>query len=104
MVLCAFARIHKRVLDRDDYLLGKLRKSDTHFHVVPLFLGGGGEGGSPGEAPDAGSNGSGGEGSGAGGGAAGANGAAIRRTNNSISVSINNSGSINGATNATTVQ
>ena len=39
-----------------------------------------------------------------GGGAAGANGAAIRRTNNSISVSINNSGSINGATNATTVQ
>tara|TARA_Y100000296_G_scaffold79724_1_gene104128 strand:- start:1091 stop:1774 length:684 start_codon:yes stop_codon:yes gene_type:complete len=35
----------KRVLDRDDYLLGKLRKSDTHFHVVPLFLGGGGEGG-----------------------------------------------------------
>ena len=35
----------KRVLDRDDYLIGKLRKSDTHFHVVPLFLGGGGEGG-----------------------------------------------------------
>ena len=68
------------------------------------FGGGGGEGGSPGEAPDAGSNGSGGEGSGSGGGAAGANGAAIRRTNNSISVSINNSGSINGATNATTVQ
>ena len=68
------------------------------------FGGGGGEGGSPGEAPDAGSNGSGGEGSGAGGGAAGANGAAIRRTNNSISVSINNSGTINGATNATTVQ
>ena len=68
------------------------------------FGGGGGEGGSPGEAPDAGSNGSGGEGSGSSGGAAGANGAAIRRTNNSISVSINNSGSINGATNATTVQ
>ena len=35
----------KRVLDRDDYLIGTLRKSDTHFHVVPLFLGGGGEGG-----------------------------------------------------------
>ena len=72
---------------------------------VPLGSGGGGgEGGSPGEAPNTGGNGSGGEGSGASGGAAGANGAAIRRTNNSISVSINNSGSINGATNATTVQ
>ena len=68
------------------------------------FGGGGGEGGSPGEAPDAGGNGAGGEGSGGSGGAAGANGAAIRRTNNSISVSINNSGTINGVTNATTVQ
>ena len=68
------------------------------------FGGGGGEGGSPGEAPDAGGNGSGGEGSGGSGGAAGANGAAIRRTNNSIAVSINNNGTINGVTNATTVQ
>ena len=41
----ALVNTKKRVLDRDDYLLGKLRKSDTHFHVVPLFLGGGGEGG-----------------------------------------------------------
>ena len=41
----ALVNTNKRVLDRDDYLLGKLRKSDTHFHVVPLFLGGGGEGG-----------------------------------------------------------
>ena len=66
--------------------------------------GGGGEGGSPGEAPDAGARGEGGEGSGGSGGPAGANGAAIRRTNNSISVSINNNGTINGVTNATTVQ
>ena len=51
-------------------------------------------------------SGSGGEGSGSGGGAKGANGAAIRRTNNSLSVSINNSGSINGRAikTATTVQ
>ena len=41
----ALVNPNKRVLDRDDYLIGKLRKSDTHFHVVPLFLGGGGEGG-----------------------------------------------------------
>ena len=41
----ALVNPNKRVLDRDDYLIGTLRKSDTHFHVVPLFLGGGGEGG-----------------------------------------------------------
>ena len=41
----ALVNTNKRVLDRDDYLIGTLRKSDTHFHVVPLFLGGGGEGG-----------------------------------------------------------
>ena len=41
----ALVNTQKRVLDRDDYLIGTLRKSDTHFHVVPLFLGGGGEGG-----------------------------------------------------------
>jgi len=41
----ALVNTKKRVLDRDDYLIGTLRKSDTHFHVVPLFLGGGGEGG-----------------------------------------------------------
>ena len=41
----ALVNTKKRVLDRDDYLIGTLLKSDTHFHVVPLFLGGGGEGG-----------------------------------------------------------
>ena len=41
----ALVNTKKRVLDRDDYLIGTLRKSDTHFHVVPLFVGGGGEGG-----------------------------------------------------------
>ena len=41
----ALVNTKKRVLDRDDYLIGTVRKSDTHFHVVPLFLGGGGEGG-----------------------------------------------------------
>ena len=41
----ALVNPNKRVLERDDYLIGTLRKSDTHFHVVPLFLGGGGEGG-----------------------------------------------------------
>ena len=41
----ALVNKNKRVLDRDDYLIGKLRKTDTHFHVVPLFVGGGGNGG-----------------------------------------------------------
>ena len=38
----ALVNIKKRVLERDDYRLGKLRKTDTEFHVVPLFIGGGG--------------------------------------------------------------
>jgi len=42
----ALVNKNKRVLDRDDYLIGKLRKTDTYFHVVPLFVGGGGKGGS----------------------------------------------------------
>ena len=41
----ALVNTNKRVLERDDYLIGTLRKSDTYFHVVPLFLGGGGSGG-----------------------------------------------------------
>ena len=40
----ALVNKNKRVLDRDDYLIGKLRKTDTYFHIVPLFLGGGGKG------------------------------------------------------------
>ena len=57
--------------------------------------GAGGAGGQPAnESADAGANGSGGEGSGGSGGPAGATGSAIRRTDNSISVTINNSGSI----------
>ena len=40
----ALVNKNKRVLDRDDYLIGKLRKTDTHFYIVPLFLGGGGKG------------------------------------------------------------
>ena len=48
----------------------------------------------PNESADAGNRGNGGEGSGGSGGSAGATGSAIRRTDNSISVTINNSGSI----------
>ena len=68
--------------------------------------GSGGEGGSaPNNNADAGNRGSGGEGSGGAGGAAGPTGAAIRRTNNSIAVTINNNGSITPNQNlATTVQ
>jgi len=69
--------------------------------------GNGGDGGSPNEAADAGENGSGGEGSGGGGGAAGGDGAAIRRTNNSITVNISDpTNALNGrgSTTATTVQ
>ena len=69
--------------------------------------GNGGDGGSPNEAADNGENGSGGEGSGGGGGAAGGDGAAIRRTNNSITVNISDpTNSLNGrgSTTATTVQ
>ena len=40
----ALVNKNKKVLDRDDYLIGKLRKTDTYFHIVPLFLGGGGKG------------------------------------------------------------
>jgi len=42
----ALVNKNKRVLGRDDYLIGKLRNTDTYFHVVPLFVGGGGKGGS----------------------------------------------------------
>ncbi len=41
----ALVNTNKRVLERDDYSIGKLKKKDTYFHVVPLFLGGGGKGG-----------------------------------------------------------
>ena len=71
------------------------------------YGGAGGDGGSPNEAADNGANGSGGEGSGGGGGAGGGNGAAIRRTNNSITVNISdptNALDGRGSTTATTVQ
>ena len=59
---------------------------------------GGGSGGAGGQPPnesaDAGNRGNGGEGSGGSGGSAGATGSAIRRTDNSISVTINNNGTI----------
>ena len=67
----------------------------------------GGDGGSPNEAADAGERGNGGEGSGGSGGAAGGDGAAIRRTNNSITVNISDpTNALNGrgSTTATTVQ
>ena len=67
----------------------------------------GGDGGSPNEAADNGGVGQGGEGSTAAGGPGGSNGAAIRRTNNSITVNISDpSNSLNGrgSTTATTVQ
>ena len=37
----ALVNTKKRVLERDDYLIGKLKRTDTYFHVVPLFVGGG---------------------------------------------------------------
>jgi predicted phage tail protein len=40
----ALVNTNKRVLNRNDYLIGKLRKTDTEFYVVPLFVGGGGDG------------------------------------------------------------
>ena len=67
----------------------------------------GGDGGSPNEAADAGENGSGGESSGSEGGDPGSNGAAIRRTNNTIQIQINDpTNALNGrgSTTATTVQ
>ena len=67
----------------------------------------GGDGGSPNEAADAGERGNGGEGSGGSGGAAGGDGAAIRRTNNNITVNISDpTNALNGrgSTTATTVQ
>ena len=69
--------------------------------------GNGGDGGSPGEAADRGENGSGGEGSGGQGKPGGSAGAAIRRTNGSIQVFINDPSNIlngRGSTTATTVQ
>ena len=69
--------------------------------------GNGGDGGSPGEAADSGENGSGGEGSGGQGKPGGSAGAAIRRTNGSITVNINdpsNTLANRGSTTATTVQ
>ena len=33
---------NKRVLRREDYFINRLNKEDTEFHVVPLFIGGGG--------------------------------------------------------------
>ena len=71
------------------------------------FGGFGGDGGSPNEAADAGQNGTGGEGSTAAGGPGGGTGAAIRRTNGSISVTINDPSNVlngRGSTTATTVQ
>ena len=67
----------------------------------------GGDGGSPNEAADAGGVGQGGEGSTAAGGPGGSNGAAIRRTNNGITVNISDpTNALNGrgSTTATTVQ
>lgn len=63
------------------------------------YGGAGGEGGSNGEAANDGNGGSGGEGSSSSGGEGGTNGAAIRRTNNSISISINGPVNIKGAYN-----
>ena len=40
----ALVNSNKRVLGRYDYLIGTLRKTDTEFYVVPLFVGGGGDG------------------------------------------------------------
>ena len=71
------------------------------------FGGFGGDGGSPNEAADAGQNGTGGEGSTAAGGPGGSTGAAIRRTNGSITVTINDPSNVlngRGSTTATTVQ
>ena len=63
------------------------------------YGGGGGEGGSNGEAANDGGGGAGGEGSTSPGGEGGADGAAIRRSNNSISISINGPVNIKGAYN-----
>jgi len=63
------------------------------------YGGAGGEGGSNGEAADDGNRGFGGEGSSSSGGEGGESGAAIRRTNNSVSISINGPVSIRGAYN-----
>ena len=63
------------------------------------YGGGGGEGGSNGEAANDGNIGQGGESSQSSGGEGGADGAAIRRTNNSISISINGPVNIKGAYN-----
>ena len=32
---------HRRVLEREDYHINRLKKDDTEFYVVPLFIGGG---------------------------------------------------------------
>ena len=40
----ALVNTNKRVLERDDYSIGKLKKKDSYFYVVPLFIGGGGDG------------------------------------------------------------
>ena len=63
------------------------------------YGGRGGEGGSNGDAAEDGAIGTGGEGSSAPGGEGGADGAAIRRSNNSISISINGPVNIRGAYN-----
>ena len=63
------------------------------------YGGGGGEGGSNGEAANDGNGGAGGEGSTSPGGEGGTDGAAIRRTNGSISISINGPVNIKGAYN-----
>ncbi len=71
------------------------------------FGGNGGDGGSPGEGADAGEDGTGGEGSGGEGKQGGGDGAAIRRTNNTIQIQINDpTNALNGrgSTTATTVQ
>jgi len=41
----ALVNKHKRLLQKEDFMLNRLQKDDTEFYVVPLLIGGGGEGG-----------------------------------------------------------
>jgi len=40
----ALVNKHKRLLQQEDFMLNRLQKDDTEFHVVPLLIGGGGGG------------------------------------------------------------
>ena len=40
----ALVNKHKRMLHQEDFMLNRLQKDDTEFHVVPLLIGGGGSG------------------------------------------------------------